>query len=228
MLLLRLKLGEEIDFSAEQQWVHDGLKTLAEALVLAARRVLDIDYNELSAGYRLLPLAIGGADIYLFDTLSGGAGYSHVAGLVLPEIIKETCNILADCENNCDTSCYKCLRHYANQFYDTQLNRFVALELLEYVVDGKVKKLSINEQKDILAPVKRMIQIHNEDYQEIERDGQYFIKKQNGVMIGAKNNIQRTKESSSGRPIQFVSSYEVLNDLPNVYLGGKTRKTVLN
>ncbi|MFK9118341.1 DUF1998 domain-containing protein [Peribacillus frigoritolerans] len=228
MLLLRLKLGEEIDFSAEQQWVHDGLKTLAEALVLAASRVLDIDYNELSAGYRLLPLAIGGADIYLFDTLSGGAGYSHVAGLVLPEIIKETCNILADCENNCDTSCYKCLRHYANQFYDTQLNRFVALELLEYVVDGKVKKLSINEQKDILAPVKRMIQIHNEDYQEIERDGQYFIKKQNGVMIGAKNNIQRTKESSSGRPIQFVSSYEVLNDLPNVYLGGKTRKTVLN
>ncbi|MBV7508619.1 DEAD/DEAH box helicase [Bacillus sp. sid0103] len=228
LLLLRLQFSEGIDFSPERQWVHDGLKTLGEALVLAASRVLDIDYNELSAGYRLLPLSIGGADIYLFDTLSGGAGYSHVAGLILPEIIKETQNILADCENKCETSCYKCLRHYANQYYHTHLNRFVALELLEYVVEGKLKKLSIKEQKDILAPVKRMMQIHNEYYQEIERDGQYFIKKQNGDMIGAKNNIQLIKELNGNRPIQFVSSYEVLNDLPNVYLGGKVQKAVLN
>ena len=115
--------------------------------MLAASRVLDIDYNELSAGYRLLPLSIGGADIYLFDTLSGGAGYAHIAGTVLKEIIKEARYILADCENNCEKSCYKCLRHYANQFYHNQLNRFVALELLDYVVSGTLKQLSLEEQK---------------------------------------------------------------------------------
>ncbi|MFD9365577.1 DEAD/DEAH box helicase [Priestia megaterium] len=228
LLLLRLAIGNEIDFSVDQRWVHDGLKTIGEALVLAASRVLDIDYNELSAGYRLLPLSMGGADIYLFDTLSGGAGYAHIAGLVLSEIIEETFNILNHCENNCETSCYKCLRHYANQFYHNQLNRFVALELLDYVVNGKLKQLSLQEQKKILSPVKRMIEIHGETFEELERNGQYFLKKQNGNLIGAKNNIQCIGEASNGTRIQYVSSYEVLHDLPNVYLGKKVKNSVLN
>lgn len=228
LLLLRLQFGNEIDFGAEKQWIHDGLKTIGEALVLATSRVLDIDYNELSAGYRLLPLSEGGADIYMFDTLSGGAGYAHVAGLLLPEIIEETLNILAECENKCETSCYKCLRHYGNQFYHIQLNRYVAYELLEYVVNGKLKKLTLAEQKQILAPVKRMIEIHNESFKEIEKADKYYIKKENGQMIGAKNNIQLIKTSSIGNQVQYVSSYEVLYDLPNVYLGEKVSKVVLN
>lgn len=228
LLLLRLDIGDEIDFSADKRWVHDGLKTIGEALVLAASRVLDIDYNELSAGYRLLPLSMGGADIYLFDTLSGGAGYAHIAGFVLPEIIEETFNILNHCENNCETSCYKCLRHYANQFYHNQLNRYVASELLDYVVNGNLKQLSLQEQKKVLGPVKRMMQIHNEIAQEIERNGQYFLKKENGCYIGVKNNIQRIIEPNNNTSIQYVSAYEVLHDLPNVYLGRKVRNTVLN
>ncbi|RIW28213.1 DUF1998 domain-containing protein [Bacillus salacetis] len=227
LLLLRLNIKDEIDFSADKRWVHDGLKTIGEALVLAASRVLDIDYNELSAGYRLLPLSMGGADIYLFDTLSGGAGYAHIAGVVLPEIIEETFNILNHCENNCETSCYKCLRHYANQFYHNQLNRFVAFELLDYVVNGNLKQLSFKEQKEVLGPIRRMLQIHNETAQEIERNGQYFLKKENGSLIGVKNNIQRITKSNNGTPIHYVSAYEVLHDLPNVYLGRKVRNTVL-
>lgn len=131
----------------------------------------------MSARYRLLPPDIGGADIYLFDTLSGGAGYAHVAGLVLPEIISEAFHILSHCENNCETSCYKCLRHYANQFYHNELNRFVALEMLDYIINGKLKKLTIQEQKEVLSPVKRMFKIHDESYKEIEEQGDYFIKK---------------------------------------------------
>jgi ATP-dependent helicase YprA (DUF1998 family) len=222
LLLLRLQFGEEVEFEVDRQWVHDGLKTLGEAIVLAATRVLDIDYNELSAGYRLLPQNIGGgADIYLFDTLSGGAGYAHVAGLVLPEIISEAFHILSDCENDCETSCYKCLRHYANQFYHNELNRFLALEILDYIVNEKLKKLTFQEQIEILKPLKRMIEIHDESYQEIKDGVNYFIKKSNGLLIGTKNNIERD-DSNSQR--QLVSSYEVLHDLPNVYLGRKINK----
>ncbi|UYY94838.1 DEAD/DEAH box helicase [Bacillus cereus] len=228
LLLLRLQFGSDIDFNSEKQWVHDGLKTIGEALVLAASRVLDIDYNELSAGYRLLPLSIGGADIYLFDTLSGGAGYAHIAGTVLKEIIKEARYILADCENNCEKSCYKCLRHYANQFYHNQLNRFVALELLDYVVSGTLKQLSLEEQKEILAPVKRMMEIHKEVYEEIEQDGKYFIKKTDGHLIGAKNNIECRIENQNQIPTRYVSAYEVLYDLPNVYLGSEDGSKVMS
>jgi len=227
LLLLRISFEEQIDFHPGNRWVHDGLKTIGEALVLAASRVLDIDYNELLSGYRILPLQskdskqLYQADVYLFDTLSGGAGYSHVAGEVLPDIIKTAREILLQCENDCETSCYKCLRHYSNQFYHGQLNRFVALELLDYVVKGELRKLTLQEQQKVLVPIKRMMEIHNKKFEEIEAEGQYFIKvKTKGeYLIGAKNNIEKIVNTADNKSeVVYVSAYEVLHDLPNVYL----------
>ncbi|MCG6795473.1 DEAD/DEAH box helicase [Geobacillus sp. YHL] len=227
LLLLRMSFDEKVDFHPNHQWVHDGLKTIGEALVLAASRVLDIDYNELLSGYRILPLETKSpqhlyqADVYLFDTLSGGAGYSHIAGEMLPDIIKMAREILHECENHCETSCYKCLRHYSNQFYHHQLNRFVALELLDYIVKGELKALTLTEQQKVLAPIKRMLEIHNEKFEEFEEGGRYLIKvkSKGNRLIGAKNNIERMLVCAYSQPaIAYVSAYEVLHDLPNVYL----------
>ena len=236
LLLLRMSFDEKIDFHPGNRWVHDGLKTIGEALVLAASRVLDIDYNELLAGYRILPLeqkdsqGLYQADVYLFDTLSGGAGYSHIAGEMLPDIIETARGILESCENHCETSCYKCLRHYSNQFYHSQLNRFVALELLDYVVKGELKKLTLQEQQKVLAPVKRMMEIHNESFEEVEINGQYFIKMKSkgNYLIGAKNNIEKIIDHSDSKStIMYVSAYEILHDLPNVYLSYERKQQIL-
>lgn len=236
LLLLRMSFDEQIDFHPGNQWVHDGLKTIGEAMVLAASRVLDIDYNELLSGYRILPLEskdskhMYQADVYLFDTLSGGAGYSHVAGEVLPDIIETAREILMNCENNCETSCYKCLRHYSNQFYHSQLNRFVALELLDYVAKGELKKLTLQEQKKVLSPIKRMMEIHNEKFEEIQVGNQYFIRmgSKGRYLIGAKNNIEKiVTKTSDDSTVVYVSAYEVLHDLPNVYLNYERKQQLL-
>ena len=63
--------------------------------------------------------------------------------------------LLNSCD--CEGACYKCLKHYRNQYVHGQLDRFYALELLRWGKQGKLSPdISIQQQKkyiDSLAPV---------------------------------------------------------------------------
>lgn len=218
LFLIRLNIDPNIDFNVRKQWLHDALLTLGEGLVLAASRVLDIDAQELTAGYRIINNELGDkyVDLYLFDTLSGGAGYSYVAGQRIEDIIEETFDVLTHCSNNCDASCYKCMRNYQNQMKHEHLNRPLGLELLTYLVEGKLTKYERNEQIRHLKPVKAAYDLHHgSDYARmIEQNGNVFIKLVDGNLIGLKNNIEK-KTSTEG--VHYYSPYEIKFDLPNVY-----------
>ncbi|MBH0166756.1 DEAD/DEAH box helicase [Fictibacillus sp. 7GRE50] len=217
LFLIRLSMSEYIDFNANKQWLHDALLTLGEGLVLGASRVLDIDAQELTVGYRIVHNEQGEsyADLYLFDTLSGGAGYSFVAGMHIEEIIKETISLLSECINDCESSCYKCLRNYQNQMKHEHLNRLLGLELLLYLVKAEHKKYTMDEQIQYLNPVKAAYNLHyGENHSKIiEDNGEVFIKLADGNLIGLKNNIE--KKMSIGN-ISYYSPYEIKFDLPNV------------
>ncbi|MCR6654648.1 MAG: DUF1998 domain-containing protein [Opitutus sp.] len=140
------------------------MKTLAEALNLAASRRLDLDPSEFSSGFRVYPTdpqnqeIIG--EIYLFDTLSGGAGYASQIGLELREVLdQEVRHLLGHCPANCDRSCYECLRHYGNQYFHNQLDRHLALALLDYALVGTLPPLDDwTAQTRALAPLARMLE----------------------------------------------------------------------
>lgn len=87
LLLLRLQLASPLSTSPQGPWLHDPLRTLAEALALSASLELDIDPNELNTGYRLMPSDPSGAQhaayTVQYDTASGGAGYAMDAGEVI-------------------------------------------------------------------------------------------------------------------------------------------------
>src|SRR5690606_14912905 len=133
LLLVRLHLREPFDFSPEQPWLYDALATFSEALCLGASLHLDIDPAELSAGFRLLPglaeLAGGVAEVYLYDTASGGAGYAADAGEDLDAVLQRTADVLDHCPAGCERSCTKCLRHYGNRFLHGRLDRRLAADL---------------------------------------------------------------------------------------------------
>ncbi|MCG8402122.1 MAG: DUF1998 domain-containing protein [Firmicutes bacterium] len=121
--------------------LNDGLRTISEALLRAASRYLDLDPAEFSTGFRLVPGDIDGekrADIYLFDTLSGGAGYSEQAGQYLEEIMKITLEILEDCPGYCSRSCTQCLRCYQNQYWHENLDRFLGVSILRYILFNEI------------------------------------------------------------------------------------------
>ncbi len=83
-------------------------------MVLAAGRLLDIEFNEVRSGYRLrYSEKIAYVDIFLFDSLSSGAGYSSEIANRVNELLNRTNEILRNCK--CDSSCHECLNHFWNQ-----------------------------------------------------------------------------------------------------------------
>jgi ATP-dependent helicase YprA (DUF1998 family) len=122
------------------------LRTLAEAVTIAATNRLEIERHELQAEYRPA-LNAGGhqgleAEIYLYDTLAGGAGFARRVGDLGIEILEEAIRLLESCPAACDRSCYRCLRSFRNRFEHELLDRHLGASLLRYLVRGEEPVLS--------------------------------------------------------------------------------------
>ena len=112
-------------------WIKNAATTTAEAMRKAATIMLDVEFDEVQAGYRIRPDEDSvKVDVYLYDSLSSGAGYCAQAGERTEELLQNTLNILRGC--NCDHACYECLKHYRNQRIHNKLDRNTAIELIEY------------------------------------------------------------------------------------------------
>ena len=117
------------------------LRTVSEALTKAACRLLEVELGELMAEYRpaLTPTGKVGleAEIFLYDTLPGGAGFASRFESRSLELFQKALFLLKNCPESCDTSCYRCLRSFKNKFEHGLLDRHVGAELLEYLVTGQ-------------------------------------------------------------------------------------------
>lgn len=134
MAPLRLKPG---------QYPTDvALRTVSEAIAKAGSRMLEIEPGELMAEYRpsLTPEGREGlkAEIFLYDTLPGGAGFSTQLIDRGAELLETALDLMKTCPENCDSSCYRCLRSFKNKFEHSLLDRHVGAELLEYLITGQL------------------------------------------------------------------------------------------
>ena len=141
------------------------LRTVSEALAQAACRRLELEPRELQAEYRPALTAHGRAgreaEIYLYDTLPGGAGFSRQVGQLGLVVFQDALRILEQCPEGCDQSCYRCLRSYKNKFEHDLLDRYIGASLLRYVLYGTpptLGKARIERSTDIL-------------FQDLERQG---------------------------------------------------------
>jgi hypothetical protein len=125
------------------------LTSLVEAVALAASRELQIDEGELSGWWAPV---LGGptdeAQIYLYDLLPGGAGYDRAVGEALDAVLEATEQLLADC--TCAQSCYRCIRHYRNNYIHASLDRHLALALLRHVRHGSTPSVLAGEKVGVL------------------------------------------------------------------------------
>lgn len=104
--------------------------------------MLEIEPGELMAEYRpsLTPEGREGlkAEIFLYDTLPGGAGFSSQLVDHGTELLETALDLMKTCPENCDSSCYRCLRSFKNKFEHSLLDRHVGVELLEYLISGQL------------------------------------------------------------------------------------------
>ena len=122
------------------------LRTLSEALAKAACQLLELEPGELMAEYRpaLTPEGKNGleAEIFLYDTLPGGAGFSAELANSGTGLFQVTHSLLKACPENCDSSCYRCLRSFKNKIEHSLLDRHIGAQLLEYLIVGELTEFS--------------------------------------------------------------------------------------
>jgi ATP-dependent helicase YprA (DUF1998 family) len=148
VLLVRLQVDNPVKLRPELLATHVALRTVAEALTIAATRKLGIEATEIQAEYRpaLTPLGHQGleAEIYLYDTLAGGAGFTRRVHDFGVSIFEDTLTRLEHCPADCDQSCYQCLRSFRNRFEHSLLDRKVGASLLRYILYGTIPMLDRN------------------------------------------------------------------------------------
>jgi hypothetical protein len=170
LLLVRLSLAAPMANDTNDPVIlralEDALYSISEALRLAASRhpQLDLDPSEFGSGFRIVPSSDDEGqmhlDVYLYDTLSGGAGYAELAGRNLTEILADVLSLLENCPAQCDQSCESCLRHYHNQHLKDRLDRFIGAQLLRYAMTGEVPpEFSIATQARNLEGLARLLQL---------------------------------------------------------------------
>jgi hypothetical protein len=163
ILILQLGLRAPFDYGANDPWLHDALRSTAEAITLAAGRLLDIDPGDLAAGYRMMPAtseADATVEIFLYDTAAGGAGYAAEAGEHLSSILEQAVTLVTDCPTRCERSCTNCLRHYGNRFWHARLDRHLAGDLLRYALTGRAPELaSVEDQAERLLGLARYLEL---------------------------------------------------------------------
>jgi ATP-dependent helicase YprA (DUF1998 family) len=128
----------EGDHSERQDKNTYFLRTLAEALRLAAVRLLHADSRDISATFQS---DAGRPMVILYDQVAGGAGYvrrlCEEGRLSARNLLAEAVRIL-DCSSNCASSCSACLNDYGNQAFWDQFDRKLALSWLQVVCSEPV------------------------------------------------------------------------------------------
>lgn len=146
VLLIRMTVSDPVTLRPSYLSSQVALRTVAEALTIAATTRLEIEANELQAEFRPALTPWGGhgreAEIYLYDTLAGGAGFTQQVSELGVEVFELALERLERCPADCDESCYRCLRSFRNRFEHTHLDRHVGASLLRYLLYGTLPALS--------------------------------------------------------------------------------------
>lgn len=178
VLLISMQVEPPVSLPPGLLATEVALRTLCEALSKAACLRLELEPTEIQAEFRPALNGRGGdgleAEIYLYDTLPGGAGFVRQAGKLGLDLFAEALRILEQCPDDCDSSCYRCLRSYKNKFEHHLLDRQIAASLLRYLLHGDVPTLD-------RARIERSVELLFNDLERQDAPGVVF--KHNAIVV---------------------------------------------
>lgn len=242
VLLLRLRVDDPVTLRPLYQATQVALRTLAEAITIAAASKLGIEPTELDAEFRAALTPAGGhgleAEIYLYDTLPGGAGFTRRVGELGVGVYERALELLEGCPEHCDESCYRCLRSFRNRFDHGMMDRHVGASLLRYLLYGTEPQL---EQSRLERSARRLfedLRLLGEADVEFERNvavtvpgigtvtapilatknGRQFIVGVSGPLTPNRASdpvLQDAKENQVGVPVRLVDDLVIGRHLPN-------------
>ena len=190
----------------EKSILRAAVTTLHESLKKAVSLVLDIDYNEISGGWRPRIKSDGNSHIEMFfyDNLTSGAGYSSLIGSILDKVLDMAKKILSDCE--CSRSCKNCLDNYWNQRSHQLFDRHLGQQLLNYAEFGQLPaEYDISKQEALLAPLRKLISEDKDTPQPNTR-----------ITFNVVPALLKKPENTNTRV--FLNPYDLSDWLPNTFM----------
>ncbi|QYZ79270.1 DEAD/DEAH box helicase [Methanofollis formosanus] len=160
MIVFEFELDKsKINTEFPGMWISSAATTLTEAFLLAASRTLDVDFNDIKGGHRIHGTEdTTFVDIYIYDSLSSGAGYATGLWNMIGPLLQSVQDVLKCGNKECETACHSCLKHYWNQRVHEKLDRLAALDLLNWGRYADLPTpLSIDRQYQIIAPLKHLL-----------------------------------------------------------------------
>jgi hypothetical protein len=184
--------------------------TLLEAIKKAISQELDIDYNEVNGGWmsRIDSNELLHLELFFYDNLTSGAGYSSLISGYLESIFRRARTILSSCD--CSRTCKNCLDNYYNQRSHDFFDRRLGLQLLDYAESGMLpENYDESEQKHLLIPLKRLI-----------CDEMNIMENDIPVRFEVLPALYRKPENTN--KIMFVNPYDLSDWLPNTFMDYRT------
>lgn len=242
VLLLRLRVDDPVTLRPLYQATQVALRTLAEAITIAAAARLGIEPTELDAEFRAALTPAGGhgreAEIYLYDTLPGGAGFTRRVGELGIQVYEDALKLLEGCPEQCDESCYRCLRSFRNRFDHSMMDRHIGASLLRYLLhdtEPELEAARLERSARRLYEDLRLLGDAGVDFDLnvpvtvpgigtviapilATKNGRQFIVGVSGPLTANKVSdptLQDAKENQIGVPVRLVDDLVIRRHLPN-------------
>jgi len=142
--LFSLKIDAPIKLLPADSVTHVALRTLCEALSRAATELLQIEAGEVMAEFRPAVTEAGcegrEAEIFLYDTLPGGAGFAQEAARKGLALFAAARDLMQNCAEGCNLSCYRCLRSFRNRLDHGLLDRHSGVALVDYLLSSSLQE----------------------------------------------------------------------------------------
>lgn len=164
-------------------------------------------------------------DLFLYDTLSGGAGYAEIAARNIPDILEATLALLEGC--SCDSSCTECLNHFHNQHIQDRLDRGLGASLLRYATRGEVPRCSSSDgQVAKLSQLRASLELDGFRCSEggvpevpllVERDGRRMALGCYPGLVGRPEFVHAVKDARNVHCHLALNEYLLRSNLPDAH-----------
>jgi ATP-dependent helicase YprA (DUF1998 family) len=234
VLLLRLKVEAPMvcaSTAGPGAAARAALTSLVEALCLAASRSLQIDEGELAGNWS--PVLHGGndeADLFLYDVLPGGAGYTRDVRRNLPQVLDTAERLLHAC--TCTTSCHRCLRHYGNQVLHPLLDRHLAGALVRNLRRREVPCVAPEVHEACIDQIGELLRLRGVPFERnVALDGggaaALIVRARNRACAvtlhhplvddPGRSTSVRPHGATEAIPVVAIDTWTVLHDLPTAF-----------
>lgn len=203
MMVMEIKLDEDyLNMKAEYAlWLIPALTTFSEALSLAASHELDVEFSDIKSGYRIRKSGINTyADVYLYDSLSSGAGYAARVAKLIDAVLDRMDDMFHRC--TCASSCPNCLQHFWNQRVHDKLDRVLGNDFLQFVRYGKLETVVPDKKvKRYLDEINQIAAFQGYNLIISEKSQKHYLNTGNGekeiIIYPAMCNIKKLRNTNA-------------------------------